>query len=214
LPSFQHMVGTLSGDRRQMAFYGLRSELLRDLRYPYLDRDFLEFVCAIPWEQIVRVGKRRSLMKRSLVGIVPEELLNRRKKATVPHEPPKGISAERLRLSDIGQHIVGISLGIMDPDGFLEVLQKARHNEEVPMHILGRTLTLESWLRQLTIQEVLSNSKLTKRRSYSSHSERLTRPSKGSKEGSLAVCAAGESFLVPLGAKELEESPQPKSSAR
>ena len=60
------------------------------MRYPYYDRDFLEFMYAIPREQIVRVGQRRSLMKRALVGIVPDEILNRKKKETVPQESPKG----------------------------------------------------------------------------------------------------------------------------
>ena len=65
------------------------SELLREIRFPYFDRDFLEFMYAIPREQIVRVGQRRSLMKRALVGIVPDELLNRRRKTFVPPERTK-----------------------------------------------------------------------------------------------------------------------------
>ena len=81
LPSFQDNIDNLNGERRLLASCPLQSELLREVRFPYLDRDLLEFMYAIPREQIVRVGQRRSLMKRALVGIVPDELLNRKTKS-------------------------------------------------------------------------------------------------------------------------------------
>ena len=78
LPSFQGHVGTVDVLRRQLACSDLSSDLLREKRYPYLDRDLLEFVSAIPREQLVRPGQRRSLMRRALIDIVPDELLNRK----------------------------------------------------------------------------------------------------------------------------------------
>jgi asparagine synthetase B (glutamine-hydrolysing) len=154
-----------------VASCGLHSELLRDTRYPYYDRDLLEFMYAIPREQIVRVGQRRSLMKRALVGIVPDEVLNRKKKEAVPQESPKGSPKEPPHLPEIGQHIASGAIGIVDSDRFAEALQKARRNEDVPIGSLNRTLTLESWLRHLTLQGVLTNSVSTKRQEYSSSLE-------------------------------------------
>ena len=157
LPSFQDQIDKLEANRRFVARCSLHSELLREIRYSYYDRDFLEFMYAIPREQIVRVGQRRSLMKRALVGTIPDELLNRRRKAFVPPEPKKDGSTEWPSLAEIGQHIVGSSVGIIDPDRFGEVLQKARRNQEVSLDGLKRTLTLESWLRHLTLQGILTN---------------------------------------------------------
>jgi asparagine synthase (glutamine-hydrolysing) len=157
LPSFQDNIRTLTGDRRLLAYFGLQAEFLREMCYPYLDRGLLEFMFAIPREQIVRVGQRRSLMKRALVGIVPDELLKRKRKASVPAEPPKG-SPKQPSLIDIGQHIVSSSLGIIDPNRLWEALQKGRHGKEVPVGHLKRTLTLEYWLRHLMDQGVLTNS--------------------------------------------------------
>ena len=54
------------------------------------------------------------------------------------------------QLGGVGQHIVGSSVGIIDPDRFAEALQKAQRNEDVSIGSLKRTLTLESWLRHLT----------------------------------------------------------------
>ena len=161
LPSFQDHIDKLDANRRFVAYCGLHSELLREIRYPYYDRDFLEFMYAIPQEQIIRVGQRRSLMKRALVGIVPDELLNRRRKEFVPPEPTKGSSTEWPSLMEMGQHIIGSSLGIIDLDRFAEALQKAQGHED-PIGRLRRTATLESWLRHLATQGVLTNSMVAK----------------------------------------------------
>src|SRR5208282_597793 len=109
---------------RFVASCGLHSELLRDIRYPYLDRDFLELMYAIPREQIVRVGQRRSLMKRALIGIVPEEILSRKKKTALLQTAPKNVAAECPTLPEIGKHMVSSSLGIVDPNRFREAFQK------------------------------------------------------------------------------------------
>jgi asparagine synthase (glutamine-hydrolysing) len=59
----------------------------REYRYPYLDRDLVDFLFRIPREQLVRPGRRRALMRRALVGIVPNEVLERRRKASLIRGP-------------------------------------------------------------------------------------------------------------------------------
>ena len=87
LPSFQSNVGTLEGLQRQLACTALPFGPPFEKRYPYLDRSLLEFMFAIPREQLVRPTQRRSLMRRALVGIVPDEILNRKRKAFVARSP-------------------------------------------------------------------------------------------------------------------------------
>jgi asparagine synthase (glutamine-hydrolysing) len=163
LPSFQDHIDKLDANRRFVAYCDLHSDLLRDVRYPYYDRDFLEFMYAIPREQIVRVGQRRSLMRRALTSIVPEELLNRKRKGFVPPEPKEDSSTEWPSPVEIGQHLRSSSIGIVDRDRFAESLQKARQNEDVPIGSLKRVVTLESWLRHLAFHGILRDS--TPRRS-------------------------------------------------
>jgi len=171
LPSFQDNIDTLEYVRRLQEVYVLSPKSLYEKRYPYLDSELLEFVFAIPREQIVGVGQRRYLAKRALVGIIPGELLNRRKKAAVPQEPKKPSPIGSPSLLEIGQHIVGGAVGIIAPDRFLKAVQKAQHNKEVPVDCLRRTLLLESWLRHLATRGVLTTSVATKRKSYSSAPE-------------------------------------------
>jgi asparagine synthase (glutamine-hydrolysing) len=174
LPSFQHNLCALDIDRRLFALYTLRRELLSEVRFPYLDRDLLQFMYAIPREQIVGVGQRRFLMKRALVGIVPDEILNRKKKETVAKESSKHVATERTSIEwptplEIGQHMISGCVGIIDPDRFKSALEKVRRgNEEAPIESLKRTLTLESWLRHLTLQGVLTAPASRKRKGYRS----------------------------------------------
>ena len=118
-------------------------------RYPYLDRGLLEFMYAIPREQLVRPTQRRSLMRRALVGVVPEEILNRRGKAFAARAPLVAISNDWTNLVATAQNMVTSSMGIVDSECFLATLQKGRRGEEVPSVTLNRTLNIENWLKNL-----------------------------------------------------------------
>ncbi len=150
LPTFQENISTLQALQRQLACDALSSDPLREKRYPYLDRGLLEFMYAVPREQLVRPGHRRSLMRRALVGIVPDELLNRKRKAFVARAPLAAISADWPHFAEMTQHMVSSSLGIVGTQKFLEALQKTRLGQEVPTVALLRTLSIETWLRNLS----------------------------------------------------------------
>lgn len=149
LPSFQENISTLKTLRRQLACFTLPANPPHERCYPYLDRELLEFLYAIPREQLVRPGQRRSLMRRSLVDIVPNELLSRKRKAYVVRAPLVGIATDWSNLARISQDMVSSSLGIIVADRFLEALQKARNGRETSMITLARTLAVERWLRDV-----------------------------------------------------------------
>jgi asparagine synthase (glutamine-hydrolysing) len=149
LPSCQDNLSTVDALRRQLARTALPFEPPFEKRYPYLDRGLLEFMCAIPPEQLVRPAQRRSLMRRALVGIVPDEILNKKGKAFVARSPMLAISKDLANLVEMTQHMVSSSLGIVDPERLSDALQKVRRGEEVPMITLRRTVCLEGWLRDL-----------------------------------------------------------------
>jgi asparagine synthase (glutamine-hydrolysing) len=148
-PTFQGNISTLAVLQRQLGCTPLTSAPTYERRYPYLDRDLLEFLYAVPREQLVRPGQRRSLMRRALVGITPDELLNRKRKAFVSRARLVAIAADWPRYAEMTQHMASSSLGIVEARKFLEVLQKARRGEAVPTVILMRTIIVEGWLRNL-----------------------------------------------------------------
>jgi asparagine synthase (glutamine-hydrolysing) len=58
-----------------------------EYRYPYLDRDLVDFLLRVPREQLVQPGRRRAMMRRALAGIVPEEILERKRKGFIARQP-------------------------------------------------------------------------------------------------------------------------------
>jgi asparagine synthase (glutamine-hydrolysing) len=149
LPSFQECLSTLEALRRQLACSVLPTEPRHEKRYPYLDRNFLEFIYAIPPEQLVRPGQRRSLMRRALVGVVPDEVLDRKRKAFVARGPRVAISTHWASLIEISRHMLTNSLGIVDCRAYCDALEQARNGQDVPIIPMMRTIAIEMWLRNL-----------------------------------------------------------------
>jgi asparagine synthase (glutamine-hydrolysing) len=147
LPSFQENLMTLDVLSRQLASEPLPSDPPYERRFPFLDRDLLEFLYSIPREQFVRPGQRRSLLRRALRGIVPEEILNRRRKSFVARTPSVFISEEWDRVCELTTNMVASSLGLVSQMAVSSECKRARHGLEVPMATLLRTLAIECWLR-------------------------------------------------------------------
>jgi asparagine synthase (glutamine-hydrolysing) len=149
LPSFQDGLRTLNGLRRQLACVPPSSLPPYEKSYPFLDRDLLEFLYAIPREQLVRPGERRSLMRRALRGIVPDELLDRRRKAFVSRAPRAAISEQFDNFANMAGQMICSGLEVIDAAKLLEALRSAPHDPEVSIVSLIRTLRMEAWLRAL-----------------------------------------------------------------
>lgn len=155
LPSFQENIATLEALRRQLGCDGPNSEPLYEVRYPYLDRDLLEFLFAIPREQLVRPGQRRSLMRRALVGIVPDEILNRKRKAYVSRTPIRALSSQAAGIAATVRQMTLTTLGITDSSAFGETLKRVRIGQEDRIVQLLRTLELEIWLQQIAAHGIV-----------------------------------------------------------
>jgi asparagine synthase (glutamine-hydrolysing) len=149
LPSFQDNVATIEALRRQLTCDHPSAEPFYEERYPFLDRDLLEFLFAVPREQLVRPGQRRSLMRRALTGIVPDALLNRRRKAYVARGSLASLSRQAPLLASPGVEMVSAAFGMVDSTKLANVLEKAHCGQMVPTVNLIRTLQLEQWLRTL-----------------------------------------------------------------
>jgi asparagine synthase (glutamine-hydrolysing) len=143
-PSLQENLFTLEALQRQLACVALLAAPACEIRFPYLDRDLLSFLYAIPREQIVRPHQRRSLMRRSLRGIVPAEILDRRRKAFVNRAPLKNLSAELAKIQNKNSAIA--SFGFVNPSALTDVAQRARNGDDIALVPLLRAITLNSWL--------------------------------------------------------------------
>jgi asparagine synthase (glutamine-hydrolysing) len=149
LPSFQANIAALESLRRQIACVGFTPGLPIERRSPYLDRDLLEYLYAIPREQLVRPNQRRSLMRRALRGIVPSEVLNRRRKAFIARAPLISIRTELQQLLELTQDMKLSRAAIVDAELFRKSLVEAAEGGALPVVLARRTLLLEAWLSHL-----------------------------------------------------------------
>lgn len=156
-PSFQENMSTLETLRRQLASTPLPLDPIREKRYPFLDRTLLEFLFAVPRDQLARPGERRSLLRRALSGIVPEEILHRRRKAYVSRSPVAALARLRSNFSEPSLEVLADSLGIVDRPEFLSALSRAGDRADSPFIPVLRVFLLERWLRQCFSSGLLQN---------------------------------------------------------
>lgn len=161
LPSFQDNLATLEILRRQVASDILSSDPPFERRYPFLDRSFLEFIFAIEPEQLVRPGQRRSLMRRALAGIVPDQILNRKRKAFVERTAIETISIGLNLLGESEEQMLSCLLDIVNQQSLQAAVQEFQAGLEVPLVPLLRLVDIELWLRHLAKSRVMDFRKRT-----------------------------------------------------
>lgn len=119
-----------------------------ELRYPYLDRDLVGYLASIPREQLVRPGRRRSLMRRALKNIVPVEILERRRKAYIARGPLVALERDASAIRQLLQAPALADLGLVEPRTLLEQFERAITGSELGASFaIQRALLLELWLQ-------------------------------------------------------------------
>jgi asparagine synthase (glutamine-hydrolysing) len=155
LPSFQTNISSLGMLRRQLSSDVLSSDPPYEKRFPFLDRDLLEFLYSVPRTQLVRPGQRRSLLRRALAGVVPDEILSRRRKAYVSRFVTSPL---RPWISSIesGEPFLSHLLGFVDAGALCEILNVVIRDQKIPNVILLRIFCLELWLRSIGTRNILA----------------------------------------------------------
>jgi asparagine synthase (glutamine-hydrolysing) len=85
-------------------------------------------------------------MRRALAGIVPPEILERRRKGFIARAPLASIRTELPQLLENTRCMTSSRLGIVEADAFRECLKKAAETGELPILPVLRTLVVEAWL--------------------------------------------------------------------
>ncbi len=149
LPTRRGYVGGVHLMAYKFAKHTPPGSALEEGRYPYLDQNLIEFILSIPASQLLRPGERRSLMRRSLAGIVPQEILSRRTKQVGARTPVLVLEKHWDELQNIYERSLSAGLRYVHEDRFLKVISDARAGKTVPLVRVLRTISLEYWLRDL-----------------------------------------------------------------
>lgn len=126
-------------------------------RYPYLDQDLVEFLTSIPFEQLLRPGKRRFLMRRALSGIVPQEILERKSKVSAMRCYSLALNKYWEKLVEALDHPITSELHYFDSDE-LKLDLRAVRNGHCPFHLvrLLKALSLELWLKDVIARGIVA----------------------------------------------------------
>jgi asparagine synthase (glutamine-hydrolysing) len=128
---------------------------LEEARYPYLDQNLIEFILSIPATQLLRPGERRSLMRRSLTGIVPQEILSRGTKQVGARTLVLVLERYWDELQRVYETSISSGLGYVHEERLLQMISDARFGKIVPLVRVFWAISLEHWLRDLTKRGLL-----------------------------------------------------------
>jgi asparagine synthase (glutamine-hydrolysing) len=157
LPTRRSCIAGVLAMANNLAKLALATEALEEARYPFLDQDLIEFVLSIPATQLLRPGERRSLMRRSLAGIVPQEVLSRRTKQVGARTPMLILEKSWNELQNIFQTPLSSGLGYIHEAQLLKTICDTRAGKSTPLARVLWTISLEYWLRDLTARGLLAS---------------------------------------------------------
>jgi asparagine synthase (glutamine-hydrolysing) len=118
-----------------------------EYRYPFLDRDLVDFLLRLPRHQIVGPGRRRLLMRRALAELVPGIVLERRRKSYVSQRQHRHLRAYRNVVESLDVNAISVQCGLVDLPRLrsaFDVTDSA--NDPIWAMPLIRAITLTLWL--------------------------------------------------------------------
>jgi asparagine synthase (glutamine-hydrolysing) len=130
---------------------------VEERRYPYLDQGLIEFLLSIPASQLLRPGERRSLIRRSLTRLVPQDVLSRKTKQLGARTPIVGLERKIDQIRRVFDSALSSDLGYINSVDFLSRLHAARNGEQIHITRMIRTISLELWLRDLDSRHLIAN---------------------------------------------------------
>jgi asparagine synthase (glutamine-hydrolysing) len=121
-----------------------------EVRHPFLDRRLFEYVLAIPPEQLFRLGSYKNLLRRSMVGVLPEAVRCRKDKTRFASFLDYLLrEKETARIEEILSAPRSEALEIVDGAGLREAYRSYRAGRAGGWkRDLWYAITVELWLRR------------------------------------------------------------------
>lgn len=129
---------------------GLYTTLGRiEARFPCLDRLLIEFLTAVPTQQLYRPAETRSLQRRALRGVLPAKIAQRTSKGMPEHAITIAIGIRYEFLRNLILNSVACGNQYVDQEKMVALLEGARHGVGTSITGLVRFVSLEFWLRAI-----------------------------------------------------------------
>jgi hypothetical protein len=118
-----------------------------ELRAPLLYQPLVEFCFAIPFEQKLRPGEMRSLMRRALRNDLPKKVLTRPGKGEISEAMYRGLLRQSDKVDSLLADPLVCSLGYVDRERLRSAISLAKHGAKLNVGALLKTISLEIWLQ-------------------------------------------------------------------
>jgi asparagine synthase (glutamine-hydrolysing) len=116
--------------------------------HPYSNQELIEFVLALPMNQLVRPGQDRFLMRRATRGILPEPIRTRKSKASINEAACRVLEREREQIGDTNALEV-CQRDYADPRALAIAMRVIALGRIDHSYAFLRLMSLEQWLRSL-----------------------------------------------------------------
>src|SRR5260370_27598748 len=121
-------------------------------RYPYLDRDLLDFLLGVPSSVLVRPGRRRAMMRNALRGIVPNEILERRRKGARSRSLPLTLKRQEHKIRNLFENLLPPLSQLAEQPALLrDALDAIRRSDLGKMHFVVRAVFVQLWSRHIDL---------------------------------------------------------------
>ena len=117
-------------------------------RHPLLYRPLVEFMYSLPWQQQAVAGHDRTLQRRALAGILPEQTRTRRTKAGPDQAVYEGLRTNREVYQLLTARPMIAQRGYVDETAWRGAVQAAQFGYVELMPAFEAAMSLEIWLRQ------------------------------------------------------------------
>ncbi len=149
LPSSRRQSSLLLSAISFVAANWFRERECIEVSYPYLHRPLIEFLIAIPFEQKLRPGETRSIQRRSLKNMLPEEILRRKDKRGPEEAFYRAFTREWPKLRLMFSDARVCNYGYADARALDEAFDRILHGQKTHTPTLLAIISLEFWLRSL-----------------------------------------------------------------
>lgn len=142
-------------DRMSMA-HGL------EVRVPFCDHRLVEYVWNIPWEMKACDGQAKGILRRALRGILPEDVLNRRKSPYPKTHHPAYLAAVRQGMREIMADPTSPLVPLLNKTLVQEMVGEGQELPEIPWfgqlmtgpQLLAYLIQVDAWMREYKVNIV------------------------------------------------------------
>jgi asparagine synthase (glutamine-hydrolysing) len=130
----------------------INEQVHADISHPFLHRPLVEFMLAVPFDQKLRPGETRSVMRRAMAGILPEKIRLRKTKGGADEALFRALAREWSTIDEMFVNSRACMRGYVEPHLLREELEKARLGLSSQTYVLWKTVALEFWLQAIERQ--------------------------------------------------------------